>query len=58
MSIPEAVSPRHVHGIDLEEHAHNVKTLIIFVRVYRIQASILIHSYTRTLAARDASPCK
>ena len=44
MSISEAVSQQHVYGIDLEGQALSVKTLIVFVRVYRIQALILRHS--------------
>lgn len=44
MSIPEAVSQQHVHGIDFEGQALNMKNLIVFVRVYRIQALILRHS--------------
>ncbi len=44
MSIPEAVSQQHIHSSDLEGRALSVKTLIVLVRVYRIQALILRHS--------------
>lgn len=44
MSIPQAVSQQHVHGIDFEAQALSVKSLIEFVRVYRIQAMTLRHS--------------
>ena len=56
MSISEAVSQQHVYGIDLEGQALSAKTLIVFVRVYRIQALILRHSSTRALASRNPIP--
>ena len=38
MSIPEAVSQKHVHSIDSEAHALIMNTLITFVCVHRIQS--------------------
>ena len=48
MSIPDAVSQKHVHGIDFQGKARQGKALmmnpwIVFIRVYRIQALILCH---------------
>ena len=44
MSVPQAVSQKHIHGIDFEEQALIMNTSIEFIRVYRIQALILRHS--------------
>ena len=38
MSIPEAVSQKHVHSIDSEGRALIMNTLIAFVCVHRIQS--------------------
>ena len=46
MSIPEAVSQKHVHSIDSEGRALIMNTLIVFVCVRRIQALILCHSWS------------
>lgn len=58
MSISEAVSQQHVCSIDLDGQALSAKTLIVFVRVYRIQALILRHSETSALASKIQTACK